>query len=259
MFDTDVAEQLSVNAAIIFQHIAFWCIHSEANGTNYHDGEYWTYSSVKAFKRVFPYLSASQIDTALKKLLEAGYIIKGNYNKSAYDRTIWYAVTKNGKSIYKKSKMENQKTANGLPENREPIPDIVPNNVTDNSNNTLSAAADERDLFDDFWKLYPRKVSKPSARTAWKGGKCDKVFDAIMADVQRRIDTEWKGQDIHYIPHPTTYIHQRRWEDETQPTERKEHGKEWHNPALDYAQRDYKAEAKDKSGKTLNLETGEWE
>lgn len=124
MFDVSVAEMVGVNAAILFQNIAFWCQHSRANGTNFHDGNYWTYSSNKAFRAIFTYMSASQIDTALKKLLDAGLIVRGNYNKSAYDRTMWYAVTENGNSIYQKSKMEKQENANGNRQNREPIPDI---------------------------------------------------------------------------------------------------------------------------------------
>ena len=66
-------------------------------------------------------------------------------------------------------------------------------------------------------------------------------MDTIIADVKKRCDTEWKGQDIHYVPHPTTYLHQRRWEDETPPQERKAEGRvaDRPNPALDYAQRDY--------------------
>lgn len=119
MFDTEVAEHLSVNAAILFQNIAFWCMHSEANGTNFHDGYFWTYSSNKAFREIFPYMSASQIDTALKKLLDAGLIIRGNYNKSSYDRTIWYAITESGKSTFQKSGMDIQKIENGFPKNRK--------------------------------------------------------------------------------------------------------------------------------------------
>lgn len=124
MFDVEVAKQVGVIAAILFQNIAFWCQHSQANDTNYFDGRYWTFNSVKAFKEMFPYLSASQIDTAMKKLVISGLIMKGNYNKSAYDRTIWYALSENGKCIFEKSKMEFNKIENGFPKNREPIPDI---------------------------------------------------------------------------------------------------------------------------------------
>lgn len=91
--------------------------------------------------------------------------------------------------------------------------------------------------FSRFWSVYPRKVKKTDALTAWRSREYEKIADTIIADVQRRVDTEWKGQDMQYIPHPTTYLHQRRWEDETAPTERKTESKP--NPALDYAQRSY--------------------
>ncbi|MBQ1791875.1 MAG: phage replisome organizer N-terminal domain-containing protein [Oscillospiraceae bacterium] len=65
----------------------------------------------------------------------------------------------------------------------------------------------------------------------------------IIEDVKRRCATEWKGADMQYIPHPATYINQRRWEDETPPQARqgKQQGdrSDRQNPALDYAQRKY--------------------
>jgi len=93
--------------------------------------------------------------------------------------------------------------------------------------------------FVDFWKIYPNKVKKSAAIAAWKSGKCEKIADTIIADVQRRCDTEWKGDGAQYVPHPTTYIHQRRWEDETPPHERKEGHIPQKNPALNYEQREY--------------------
>lgn len=84
------------------------------------------------------------------------------------------------------------------------------------------ARENDTDAFDAFWKVYPRKVSKQTALKAWKAAKVDRIVDEIIADVKRRCETEWKGEEMQYIPHPTTYIHQRRWEDETPPQERKE-------------------------------------
>lgn len=107
-----------------------------------------------------------------------------------------------------------------------------------------SAKADMCARFPDFWAVYPRKVKKPDALKAWKSAKLDKIADAIIADVKQRCDTEWKGQEMQYILHPTTYLHQRRWEDETPPQARNDkptvQRSEWKNPALDYAQREYK-------------------
>jgi len=111
------------------------------------------------------------------------------------------------------------------------------------SNKPLKSLSSDNDVpgFIEFWKHYPNKVKEAAAIAAWKSGKLEGIADKIVADVKLRCDTEWKGQDMHYIPHPTTYLHQRRWEDETAPTERKDSAPRASqpNPALDYAQRDY--------------------
>ena len=82
-FDIEIAEAYGLNEAIILNNIRFWVIHNEANGTNFHDGRYWTYNSMKAFEKLFPYMKPFAIRTALKTLEENGLIITGNYNKSS--------------------------------------------------------------------------------------------------------------------------------------------------------------------------------
>lgn len=125
-FDIEIAEAYGVNAAIILNNMYFWVEKNRANETNFHDGRYWTYNSVKAFSKLFPYLTPRAISTALKKLIDGGLVITGNYNKSSYDRTLWYAITEKGYSILQKSKMEETKVENGNAGNGQPIPDIKP-------------------------------------------------------------------------------------------------------------------------------------
>lgn len=39
---------------------------------------------------------------------------------------------------------------------------------------------------------------------------------AILSDISRRVASgEWDKARMEYIPHPATYLNQRRWEDET--------------------------------------------
>lgn len=138
-FDSEIAQEYGVNAAVILQHIAFWIKTNEANERNYHDGYYWTYNSLKAFQRLFPYMSERQINTALKKLIAEGVIITGNYNEIRYDRTLWYALSEKGKSILHFDKMDYIKMSNGNIKNVTPIPNNKPNintdNITDNKKN----------------------------------------------------------------------------------------------------------------------------
>ena len=130
-FDIEIAEKYGVSEAILLQHLWFWIEKNKANEVNFYDGTYWTYNSAKAFVKLFPYMTQRQIQNALKKLKDKGIIKTGNYNKSAYDRTLWYAFTELGKSIMQKCKMENTKLSNGLHKNVTPIPNINTDNNTD--------------------------------------------------------------------------------------------------------------------------------
>lgn len=125
-FNTEIAEEYGVNAAILFYHIVFWIEKNEANETNYHDGHYWTYNSIKAFKTLFPYMGEKQIRNALKKLTDEELLITGNYNKSPYDRTMWYALTERAISILPKGQMKIAKRAHENSQKGEPIPDSKP-------------------------------------------------------------------------------------------------------------------------------------
>lgn len=125
-FDTDIALDVGVNAAIIYKNIQFWCEKNRANGMNEHEGHFWTYNSIKAFCTLFPYMSEKQIRSSLKVLENKGYILSGNFNKSSYDRTKWYADLKEemSDSICPTSQMDFVEKANEFDPEGEPIPDI---------------------------------------------------------------------------------------------------------------------------------------
>jgi hypothetical protein len=127
-FDTVIATQVGVNAAVIYQNMMFWCEKNFANGHNIYDGYCWTYNSRRAWSDLFTYFSAAQIRTAIAKLISSGLVVKGHYNKNHYDRTIWYAPTETAAwlagGVGHKPQVHLSKIANGLVENSQPIPVI---------------------------------------------------------------------------------------------------------------------------------------
>lgn len=148
-FDTEVAKEVGVVQAVLLNNIKFWIDHNKANNVNYHDGKYWTFNSTKAFCKLFPYLTRRQIENALAKLRDGGYLVIDNYNENKYDRTLWYALTEKGEfilyggnynstndydpvneksistndydSISQKCEMHFPKMGNGFPQNGESI------------------------------------------------------------------------------------------------------------------------------------------
>lgn len=70
--------------------------------------------------------------------------------------------------------------------------------------------------FDQFWAEYPRKVGKKAAEAAFKKLKLTQTeFTRLLASlaVQKASD-QWNRQGVQYVPHPATWLNQRRWEDD---------------------------------------------
>lgn len=79
-----------------------------------------------------------------------------------------------------------------------------------------TSAVPQRDLFGEFWAMYPKKVAKQAAEKAYKRLNPNselhkKILENIILQKRSRQWTENGGQ---YIPNPATYINGRRWEDE---------------------------------------------
>lgn len=72
--------------------------------------------------------------------------------------------------------------------------------------------------FDEFWAAYPKKVGKADARKAFakaiKTVDLDTMLNAIS--VQKESD-QWSRDNGKYIPNPSTWLNQGRWDDELAP------------------------------------------
>lgn len=68
--------------------------------------------------------------------------------------------------------------------------------------------------FDIFWEAYPRKTSKAEAVKAWnKIRPTEALVDTMIESIEKWKKTE-QWRDPRYIPHPSTWLNQERWNDE---------------------------------------------
>jgi len=78
--------------------------------------------------------------------------------------------------------------------------------------NTINEPIKKRNIyssFERFWSSYPRKVGKGAAEKSWikaiQSTEADKIIASLVA---------YKfSEDTNFIPHPATWLNQRRWED----------------------------------------------
>lgn len=80
----------------------------------------------------------------------------------------------------------------------------------------LNKPRSEPDAFAAFWSLYPRKVARPKAAQSF--GKLTEAEQRAAIAAVPKFAASWKWRmEPDYIPHPTTWLNQRRWEDEPPP------------------------------------------
>ncbi len=120
----------------------------------------------------------------------------------------------------------------------ETINNIINNNIYNNINNSNSNRNSNsvsyhdtsndtslNELFDKFWKAYPRKVDRKKSKERFeKLNPTEELVDLMIKQIDRLKDTnDWKKENGKFIPHPSTWLNGRRWEDEFETdTEREE-------------------------------------
>ncbi len=107
-----------------------------------------------------------------------------------------------------------------------PILSAVPNQTRPNYSSSPTGAGDARPAslksgknpantysveFERFWAAFPRKVGKGAAYARWKSRR-PPLEDVLKAIAIQRQCAQW--QDITLIPHPDTWLNQKRWEDD---------------------------------------------
>ena len=110
--------------------------------------------------------------------------------------------------------------ANALPTQCEgnapnPNPNIFPPNPP------RGRVADFPPGFDEFWQAYPRHVAKQDAAKAFAKLRAD---DALLRRILASLDIaksspDWLKDGGRFIPHASTWLNGKRWEDELTTTE----------------------------------------
>lgn len=80
----------------------------------------------------------------------------------------------------------------------------------------LKSANKSNGTFELFWASYPRKVGKGAAEKSWlRIHPTQELIQAIILAIETQQQSEqWTKNNGEFIPHPATWLNQRRWEDE---------------------------------------------
>jgi len=164
----------------------------------------------------------ASIMTGLQELEERGYLERKRGHGDGGQFRYEYHLSASPMGDFTPS--DNPTLAEPTLDNRTPKKERVSKKDKNTKSNSKNTMTDEH--FDEFWEQYPRKVGKQKCKNKFLRLSVDK-FDKIMSALEEQKDTDqWKRNDGQFVPHPTTWINQGRWEDDPEAYNYEEDDKE---------------------------------
>lgn len=203
IFDPNVAAEYGIAEAVIIQHFQFWIGNNKRNGRNENDGRTWTYNTTKALAETFPYLTEKQIWLAINRLVDAGVLMRGNYNQTAYDRTTWYAFTLESFWIVPEGNFHFPRRENRTADRVEPIPDTPPDTYASEKPNTPPGQSAGGK------KTEPKKTAQPKKTPGAGDADWQRWVDAwhdFFKGRHDQIEPVWNGAQLGALKKLRTYL-----------------------------------------------------
>lgn len=233
-FNPELAVRYGVDEAIFIHHLAFWLQKNANEPDHIRDGRVWTYDTVSGLCKIFPWWTRRQMERIIRSVCDKGAVETGHFGANL-DRTIWYTLSPELMAFYALAETQPE---DDLPERGNAFPQTVKseparmhqtvecispngemlygtdNRLTDNPPKIPPQGEDA--LFAQFWAAYPRKIDKQKALRAWKRQKIkpEELPGILFALEGQKRSRQWQRDNGDYIPHPTTWINNRRWEAE---------------------------------------------
>lgn len=98
-------------------------------------------------------------------------------------------------------------------QNQKPEPEPSLEDIGSSKGTRAAKASGPTDRFDEFWKLYPRKIAKPAAHKAYLKALKETDHATLVAGLSAQISWGVFGEP-EFTPHAATWLNKGRWSDE---------------------------------------------
>lgn len=99
-FNVSIAKAFGLTEAILLQNFYHWHQCNKGNDEMFKDGRVWFFRSVAQIVECYPYLSPDKVRYAIERLIESGFLFKGNYSDDKLKKTSWYSLSDRTLSLF---------------------------------------------------------------------------------------------------------------------------------------------------------------
>ena len=113
-FNVSIAKAFGLTEAILLQNFYHWHQCNKGNDDMFKDGRVWFFRSIAQIVECYPYLSPDKVRYAIDRLIESGFLLKGNYSEDKLKKACWYSLSDETLSLFGENNIPFGKTQNDL-------------------------------------------------------------------------------------------------------------------------------------------------
>lgn len=203
-FNVSIAKAFGLTEAILLQNFHYWHQCNKGNDNMFKDGRVWFFRSVAQIVECYPYLSSDKVRYAIDRLIESGFMLKGNYSEDKMKKASWYSLSDKALSLFGENQSPFGKKQNDLgnsqlnyskeDRNKEDIEKEI--EIDESISTTKEADSDWRTDFNAYLKLVNEAKTKLLADTAVKAKK-EKYYPDIDYELslEKMIEDFWGTEE----------------------------------------------------------------
>ena len=86
-----VAQKYGLDESVFLHEILHWCKQNKSQGSNFHDGRWWTYNTLQGLAELFPWWTVKQVRRIAESCRAQGALLAARYNEDPKRHTLWYS------------------------------------------------------------------------------------------------------------------------------------------------------------------------
>lgn len=220
-----LATEIGLNEAIILQQLHYW-MNPRRNQGAIHNGRRWIYNTYQQWQDNFPFWSVDTIKRTINKLEQNDLIESTDrFNADTRDRTKWYTINYGNAILHGGEGNLHPSTSDAIcPGGEGNLPHSTTKQRLHSETTAETTSTHERKsiyaeyqqaLFDKWYSHYPKKVGKAAAHKAFRKIIKTVALDTLIDAVElHKTSAQWTRDNGQFIPNPSTWLNQHRWEDE---------------------------------------------
>jgi hypothetical protein len=177
-----------------------------------HDNQFWMSLGKLAAKSR---LARPTVSACVQQMIADGWLVEVSRSVGS---TVCYRFMFIPSEVVYESRWVSPQTTGGVTQDDRGVSSTVTGGVTVANPNPIEPKVEPKkneanESFGVFWNEYPRQLNRNTARISYL--KALKLADAdvLMNGLKWWKAKQWKGVEEKFIPVPSTWLNQRRWED----------------------------------------------